>query len=102
MGAVSNALRNVLCNSICKGVRYAVCVPSLVLTCSAGFAADYSSYPVVQVPYTVAPPAGQMRYDAKVAPPVGNDGTGAVSSVPAPKPLDGLGFGAGVALSFGQ
>jgi hypothetical protein len=78
-----------------KGILYAGFAPTLLLTCYAGFAQVYPIY------LTVVAPAPVARVDA--APPVAAaPPAGSVPTAQAPKPLDGLGFGAGLALSFGQ
>ena len=71
-------------NVVCRGIRYAGFAPILLLTCYAGFAAE----PWVQYPnyYDQAPVVAVLDNPPPTV----------------PKPLEGLGFGAGVAVSFGQ
>jgi hypothetical protein len=79
MGNESCGSRIVVWNVVCRGIRYAGFAPILLLTCYTGFAAEvYQGWfaPAVVVADPPVPPV--------------------------PKPLNGLGFGAGVAVTFGQ
>jgi hypothetical protein len=79
MGSESRGSQIVVWNAVRRGIRYAGFAPTLLLTCYAGFAAE------------------RIYYNTEgVAPAI------VVADNPVPKPLDGLGFGAGVAVSFGQ
>ena len=99
MGSQSCDSRIVVWNVIRKGIRYACFAPTLLLTCCAAFA---QVYPTVFAPSALppAPPSPRVNGPALLAP--AGDGTTVAGTVQAPNPLEGLGFGAGVALSFGQ
>ena len=97
MGSKSCDSRIVVWNVIRKGIRYAGFAPTLLLTCYGGFAQVF--YPTVVAPGPVAPGAGAGAAALPIAP---ASTTGIVTTAQAPKPLDGLGFGAGLALSIGQ
>ena len=95
----------IVVNIVRNGIRNAVFAPTLLLTCYTSFAAEGPPPPVspppVSSPTQLVPtyiyPTASASYPVTaygVAP--------AVSEVPAPKPFDGLDFGAGVALTFGQ
>ena len=104
--------RIVVRNVIRKGIRYGGFAPILLFTCCASFAqAGVYLTPVdpnaVVAPAIIgAPPYTSAGRAAPVSPTAGGQGSVTtvqnVTTVQAPKPLNGLGFGAGVALSFGQ
>jgi hypothetical protein len=78
-----------------KGVGYASFAPTLLLTCYAGFAAEVTAPPQpLNARVYMVPSDNYYYYPAQAG------GTLALTSPP--PQLDGLGFGAGVALTFGQ
>jgi hypothetical protein len=110
MGSESCGSRILVWNIVCGGIRYGGFAPILLLTCCASFA-QFAGIPGIYAsPYPYAYPAPapvapvfRTRDAAPLAaPPPPASNTPVVATVQAPKPLAGLGFGAGVALSFGQ
>jgi len=86
--ASASCSSRIVVNAVRNGIRYAGFAPTLLLTCYAGFAAEGAV-----VPYT-------SYYNPEVVAPAIVVADNPVPTVP--KPLDGLGFGAGVAVTFGQ
>ena len=101
MGTKSCDSRIVVWNVIRKGIRYAGFAPTLLLTCYAGNAQLIPTYPTVVAPVAPVTPVAAPRVALAAAPPAAPPDV-SVTTAQAPKPLDGLGFGAGLALSFGQ
>jgi len=101
MGCQSCGSRIVVWNVIRKGIHYAGFAPTLLLTCGAAFAQIYT-IPVVRdtVVAPAPPPAPVNRAALRAVTPV--TPVDNVPVVQAANPLDGLGVGAGIALSFGQ
>ena len=102
MGTKSCDSRIVVWNVIRKGIRYAGFAPTLLLTCYAGNAQLIPTYPTVVAPVAPVTPVAAPRVALAAAPPAVPPPDVSVTTAQAPKPLDGLGFGAGLALSFGQ
>ena len=85
----------IVVNKVRNGIRYAGFAPNLLLTCYVSFAAEPTPPPGPVYVYPVVRPSYYLYGQGPVE--------GAlVSEIPAPKPFDGLGFGAGVAMTFGQ
>jgi hypothetical protein len=107
MGQSHNS-RIVVWNVLRKGIRYGSFAPTLLFTCCAGFAQQGIYLTPVDPKVAVTAPAlvspQVVRAPLATTPANGSSTTPPqnVTTVQAPKPLNGLGFGAGVALSFGQ